>query len=411
MKRSSLALFCLLLSPLGSRAEVTPCPRALAPKGILECALQLHPDIRTAQTGVQADQEGVAAAKQRANPELNSQLVTGGPADRRFDYAEFNFAHVFELGGKRSARAARGEAELERGQAELLAARESVFSETWLALNRLGQIRDHLALIDEALFTYARVVKDYASRPALPPELSVSRRVLELAQAGLTLKRAELQIEADAAARSVERAIGRVPAPDDVLPNRDRVWPELPEEWSAEPLTGSHLSRSKAEISDALSRRREAGAAAWPDFRLGPTIQRQTGSGYYTAYGVNFALSLPFYQRNAAGRRQADFETRRAELGLAAMEREERDERERAVVAYRASVSALKAMPSETSVSAQHEEIERLFARGLVTAPLLLEAHRQRLDLAEGRDERELAALAAYARLQALRGRLTEGAL
>ena len=407
MKR--FLLFFILLAPTLSKAE-DACPKARTPRDILDCALRLHPDIRAAQAAVLAAQEGISSSGQRPNPEVTSQIVRGGPSDRRFTYGEFNFTHIFELGGKRSARIARGRANLEQSQANLLAAREEAFTGTWIALHRLRQVRDRLALIDEALAVYGRVVKQYADRPALSPELTVSSRIFELAQSDLALKRAALEIQADADSRAVERAISRNLAADEPLPEKRLEWPETGDNTHDQPPEGGASARAQAGVEAAKSRQDSARSLAWPEFRAGPTIERQTGSGAFTAYGVNFGLGLPIYQRNGAGRVQADREADSARLILAAVDHEQRDQREGALYAYRRSVAALAALPREEVVSAGHDETERLFARGVVPAPLLLEAHRQRLELASSRDERELAAVENYARLQALRGRLTEGA-
>ena len=407
MKR--FLLFFILLAPALAKAE-DACPKVRAPRDILDCALRLHPEIRAAQAAVLAAQEGVSSSGQRPNPEVTSQIVRGGPADRRFTYGELNFTHIFELGGKRSARIARGRANLEQSQANLLAVREEAFMGTWLVLHRLRQIRDRLALIDEALTVYGRVVKQYADRPALSPELTVSRRIFELAQSDLALKHAALEIQADANARAVERAIGRNLAADEPLPEKRREWPETEDNAHDQAAEGGALARAQAGVEEARSRQDSARSLAWPEFRAGPTVERQTGSGSFSAYGLNFGLGLPLYQRNGAGRIQADREAEHARLTLTAVDHEQRDQRESALYAYRRSVTALTALPGEQAVNAGHVEIERLFARGVVSAPLLLEAHRQRLDLAASQDERELAAIENYARLQALRGRLTEGA-
>ncbi len=402
-------LLFILFTPALSSAE-DACPKARVPRDILDCALRLHPEIRAAQAAVLAAQEGVSTSGQRPNPEMTSQIVRGGPADSRFTYGELNFTHIFELGGKRSARIARGRANFEQSQANLLAVREEAFTSTWLVLHRLRQIRDRLALLDEALGVYGRVVKQYADRPALSPELTVSRRIFELAQSDLALKRATLEIQADAAAREVERAIGRALTEGEPLPEKRRDWPETPDNAHDQPAEGGALARAQAGVEEARSFQDTARSLAWPEFRAGPTIERQTGAGGFSAYGVNFGLGLPFYQRNGAGRLQADRDAERARLTLAAVDHEQRDLREGALYAYRRSVAALAALPDAAAVNAGHDETERLFARGVVAAPLLLEAHRQRLDLAASQDERELATVENYARLQALRGRLTEGA-
>jgi hypothetical protein len=165
-------------------------------------------------------------------------------------------------------------------------------------------------------------------------------------------------------------------------------------------------------VKAARAESEAASAVAWPDLRLGPTLQTQNSPGQsFNAAGFNLAVGLPFYHRNAAGQRQAARNAERAALAMAAVDRKQRDVREHTLTAYRLSVAALSEMPSDRVQEEHHREIETLFERAGVPAALLLESHRQRLDMTASRDELELSAVGAYARLAALRGKLTEGVL
>ena len=89
------------------------------PHEVLACALENHPDIRERQAALAQAMSLSSQASQRVNPELTSQGVRGGSGETRFTYLELNFAHTFELAGKRPARLARSQASAARATAEL----------------------------------------------------------------------------------------------------------------------------------------------------------------------------------------------------------------------------------------------------------------------------------------------------
>jgi outer membrane protein TolC len=403
-----IKLFSSLFLFTAAHAGAAPdCSRVTTPREVLDCALENHPNIRVAQAALAQAMSLSGQASQRVNPELTSQGVRGGSADNRFTYLELNFAHTFELAGKRPARLARAQASATLATADLLGAREGVFREVLLTIRRLRQIKRELATIDSALSTFARIDHQYRSRPRLSPEQTAALHVFALARADQSLQRTRLEGEAEAASRELKLAVGHDVALDlDGMPARKSDWPRVEDPEMASPIAGAAVETARADIDLAAADRRGARGASWPDVQFGPTIQMQRSpSGDFNAPGFNLAVGLPLYHHNAAGKTTAELGLRKAELTRANVERIARNQRELALFRYRATVAALGAGPTDEAVDKSHAETEQLFDRGLIPVTLLLETHRQRLDLIRGQNESELAALEALARLRALEGR------
>ena len=87
------------------------CDSLNTPKDVLECALDFHPDLVRGKGSLkQADSLGDQAA-QRPNPELSARSLVGKNEGESITGHEINLAHTFELGGKRSARIDKANAE------------------------------------------------------------------------------------------------------------------------------------------------------------------------------------------------------------------------------------------------------------------------------------------------------------
>ncbi len=403
-------LLAILFTAVPSSAG-EPCPALKGPGDVLACALINHPDARLAR----AEEAQVAAlrsaAGQRPNPELTNQSVIGRDGGNRFEYAELNFAHTFELGGKRDARMAQSDARAQASGVERARVEDRVYLETRLALTRLRQLREEASYLDEALALYDRVAKQFRGRPRLTPEQEVSLGLFDMAANGLHLKRSTLGAEQVAVAHEFEHALGQ-PLPDDpaLLPGKPKSWPTLATTGAPEASIDARMAVAGVALADAEEH--AARGSAWPDLRFGPTIETQRiGSQRMTAFGTNLALVLPLYHRNAAGKEAAGLGQRRAALASEAALIEAVHSHEVLSARYKAAVSALEGSLTAGDIARRETRLTNLFEQGLVAAPLLLEAQRQRLDWISGQNEQERIALEALGRIRALDGRLLQEGL
>jgi cobalt-zinc-cadmium efflux system outer membrane protein len=375
-------------------------------KGVLECALERHPIVRDASLIKDEATATVGVARQIPNPEVNNQTIWGGERNGRF-YTELNFAHTIELGGKRSARIKRAEAEVQSGEATKVEARETVYLGTLVALYRLRQIQEELAAIDDALKTFARISKQYRSRPKLTPEQSASLRIFEIAEREYRLKRAPLEAEIDMRNRDLELAVGRqLETRPSLSPPHRRVWPALP---GVTDQGGAKLKAARAVLQKTTAEVDVARGNAWPDLKIGPTvtIQRDLGQNY-EAYGMNFTLPLPLYHRNAAGESLAQKSREHASMDLEIAKRENEDQSGYFKRRYETAVNALKYASTTDDLLKRHEDIERDFNRGFLNGTVVVEIHRQISDFLRSQNEQELAAIESYVRFNTLQGHLPE---
>ena len=78
---------------------------------------------------------------------------------------------------------------------------------------------------------------------------------------------------------------------------------------------------------------------------------------------------------------------------------------------YENIVSSLKKTISTKSLEEKHNQMERLFFKGLVSSPLVIEAHRQLIELEQKRNSFELSGIETLGLLQIIDNNFTEVSL
>lgn len=401
-------VFLVVTLGISHRAFANSCESFNTVNDVLNCALERHPSVQMANLSAEQAKDGQWVAGQRPNPEMNSQAVFGGEFSNNMT-AELNLAHTFELGGKRDSRIKVADAEMKFSQAALAQTKEETYLDTLVSLYRLRQIEDELSAIDDALQTFARIGKQYRNRPRLNPDQKASLRIFEVAEQDYKLRRAPLESEKDLKLRSLGFSLGRTFTPTTAtMPKKRKVWPILPE------LSTSEAGNSKLLATEAASQRASAEldlakSVAWPDVKIGPTVimQRQ-GSQSFQSYGLNLALPLPLYHRNAAGESYAARGAERAALSFSAAKRENENLKASLQQVYKSSTNALNQSASASDLLKKHEEIESLFNQGFLNGTVVIEIHRQVSDFIKTQNEQELAAVESMVRYYALAGKFPE---
>ena len=75
---------------------------------------------------------------------------------------------------------------------------------------------------------------------------------------------------------------------------------------------------------------------------------------------------------------------------------------------YQKCVNALPNSPSIFEIEKNHKRIEERYAQGLVSSPLIIEAHRQIIDIKRTLNEHEIDALESLMKIKTLEGKLIE---
>lgn len=399
----------LIALAIAHPANAGVCDDLSSPRTILLCALERHPNIQVGRAGVEAADALEPVAKQRPNPEVNSQTVWAKTYGKPYFYTEYNFAHTFELGGKRSARIERARAELQKEKANTLEIRENVYIETLINLFRLRQLKAEMETVNDALMTFGRIRKQYKSRPRLNPEQQANLRLFELAEADYRMRLIPLEAEVHHHLKTLEIALGKSLIPEGAaLPIYRKDWPELPDSIM-EDLSGSRIKLAMADLKVSTTELSLAKSTAWPDFKIGPTYELQNSIGQnFDAYGFNFVIPLPLYHRNEAGRAYANLEIKRNELKLEAEKKMSFEERTHYRLRYQRAVGTLESAYTEEDLRKRHTEVERLFDQGLIPGNLVIELHRQIHDFTKTFNTQELEAAESLVRVYMLDGKIPE---
>ncbi len=406
--RSPVWAFMVLI--VGSVAQALVCEQFESYRDVLNCVVESSPEVEQAKLFVVQNRNLVGVAKQRPNPELASKILAGKTGNDSYQYGEFNFAHTFELGGKRAARIARSEAIVRSDETDLRRTQEKIYVKTYLALVRLRQISTELEIYDDALATFQRVQKQYRSRPRMTPEQQATNIILDIAASNYALRRLPLVKEAKELDHFIEHSTGKqIVLAKGLLPPLHNKWPTL--SVSKSENISFELKKKLEELEVEKAGLESAKSLAWPDLKFGPTLETQSQGNLNTnALGINFSLPLPLYQTNGFGRSLAAAAILRAENLVSATRLLEEHELMLNREKYQDAVVGLAKAMSLDDLHRRHKAIERSFAQGVVASSLILEVHRQMADYIKSLSEQENTAIESLAQVYAIEGRLlTEG--
>lgn len=398
-----LSALAVLYSP---RVWANPCTFTTT-QDILTCALRNHPDIIDAQTAIDRDQALQTIAKARPNPELESKVVSGSADGQTVIDSETSLFHILELGGKRRARVEQAIAQGQLTSVAQLEIKERVALTTVLSLYRLNQIQNELSLVQESLSTFDHIFRQFKSRPLLPPEQEVSLSVFELATEDYKLKKTELLSEKQDLESFLEIATGSsFLAMERLLPKEKREWP-FPGTSTA--FASADIKKAESELGLSEATLNLAKRNAWPDFKIGPTIetQNQSDDTVLTA-GASLSIPLPILNRNQGEKEYAALDRVRVSTALRAVQAKTAAEREKQVKRYQSAVASLSQAKSRGNLNEKHHEVERFFEKGLVPSSLVIESHRQIFDITKSLHTQELTARDALWRLYIIDGRALE---
>ena len=376
---------------------------------ILDCALRNHPEVAQAQAIRERDSALQRVARQRPNPELEGKIVSGSDAVHTVLSTETSLLHTLELGGKRRARIRQATAQGEFSAASLLEAKELVALNTVLALHRLRQIRSESAYLQESSTTFDRILRQFRSRSVLPPEQSVSLSVFDLAKDEYNLRKKSLLEEETELKTFLEIATG-VPFSQmkGLLPKRRGAWPKIasdPEEFGPE-SSASEIKKAAADLKRAEAGLSLAKSNAWPDFKLGPTVETGTlGRNDSVTVGGTISLPIPILNLNRGEKAYAAMEKTRASSQLEFTRKKIVLERAKQLARYQNAVKGVSQI-HWGDLNKKHHEVEDFFDRGLVPSSLVIESHRQFFEITRIVHEQELTATDALWRLYIIDGKV-----
>ena len=402
-------LFLLFFAAYFSHSTVMAqdsCGSIKSAQDILDCALRNHPEIKTSESSLKRDEMLKSIAKQLPNPELDSSILSGQPGTPQGIYVDVSLSQTIELGGKRKNRIKQALATEQFTKAQVLESKELTALNTVLALHRLRQIRTERAAINETSTTYQHILKNYKSRPKLAPEQEVSSSVFDLVLDETKLKKTSLMQEQTGLVQFLTLATGLSEKQIlSHLPGSKGNWPKFSLSEIDQALN-SELAKADADKAISEANLKLAKSNVWPDFKLGPSFQTQTGiTGKDSAAGMNIGLTLPILSRNKGGIEYAKRDHAKNVLSYQLANQKKQSERVKQIQRYQQAIKSLHQIKSSTSIKDSHEDLEKYFSEGLISASLVIETHRQIMDLTESRNLQELNAIDALWRLYILDGK------
>lgn len=406
MKTKQFSLiFLVCLSSFAAFAK-DPCAVITSAQDILNCAVSHHPDVQISGADLQRDEALKKIARQVPNPEVEASLLSGQPGAPEGIFVGVGLMQTIELGGKRKNRIRQAIATESLARAEVLKSRELTALNTVLSLHRLRQIRSEIVAVSEAITTYQRILNNYRSRPKLSPEQEVSTAVFVLATDETRLKKMLLLQEQTALLKFLHLATG-LDEKNIVsrLPRAQGHWPKFYQKQVDQNLN-AEISQANANKAVSEAGLKLARSNSWPDFKVGPTFETQTKiAGRDTAAGINVGFALPILSRNKGEIEYARRDHMRNILAHELTQQKNKSERIQQINRYQQAVQSLEEIKSIAAINSGHASLEGFFAGGLIPASLVIETHRQMIELTESRNMQELNALDALWRLYIIDGK------
>lgn len=394
-----------------SQAQENFCKTIKSAQDILNCAVSHHPDVQISEANFKRDQDLKKIAKQIPNPEIDAKILGGHADSDSVVSTEVNVAQTIELGGKRKNRIRQAVAMANLTQAQILESKELTALNSVLALYRLRQIRSELAAINEGTASFQGIIGQFGSRPKLAPEQEVSSTVFKLALHDYKLKKAKLTQEQASLLKFLELATGLPSVTiQRYLPAPKRQWVKFDAGQSSG--FNSEVAKAQAEKTIAEANTKLAKSSAWPDFKLGPSLETQSGiPGNNTVAGGNISLALPIFSLNRGGIDFAKRDAYRANLAYQLTLNKKENERSRLLQNYRSSLQTLLQLRGNGMLQTEHKSMEDYYKQGLVSSSLVIETHRQIFEITSSMNEQELTAIDALWRLYILDGKVLESKL
>lgn len=384
-------LAVLVLLSTSNVEAVEPC-RPTSYPSLLRCMLSESTEFKIAKKQLEAAGHLEGIAGQWLNPELGAESV-----QERADKSETSAALLFDirLGGKRGAimEVARGEAEKAKAGYDLNSSQVKL--DLILKIYRLSHLKNEIGIETESVETFNKIIKQYQRKAAHSPEQEVSLSVFRMAATDHQLSLVKLKSEQEkvlqdlvtSTSLSKETILKNLPA-------RIVSWPTVPS--PSEISSSPHSRFAKGELMASKGAFEKAKADSWPDLKIGPSIKLvKVGLVKENYYGLSLAMPLPIFSLNGSGRSYGESKLSEVELNFELSNRRISSMRAQLSKKYQAMVEVLKGALSEKAIEEKHERTEQHFFKGLVSSSLVIEAHRQLIELEEKRNESEREAIEA----------------
>lgn len=390
-----------------SFASSTPCQGVTDLFSGIECIKQNEKSFINSTNSDEEASYLENSAYRLINPELEIEYMNGNSLGDIQRDTQASLLFMFELGGKRKARAEALSADGLLIKADAFEQQIAALTDLGGALLRVYQLENEKTVIQESYDTFRKVIRLYRSRGQLPPEQKVSLHTFELVVLDYSRKQLEVEAELLRYRKRVELLFG--PSVKGQPLNADRLSFDVKslrdnlDNWL---LRTPEMLRIRAEQLKASGEFAIAKADSWPDLRLGPTISQNTDGPFNNySYGFKFAIQLPVLSVNSSLKKSRELTETRVASKSRWNEQDIKARYESNLAEAEKILSLLREAPTEKEIQSKHVTTEKLFEKGLVSGALMIEAHRSLVDHYETRHTLERELLESAIKLQHLNGK------
>lgn len=393
MTKKTLVFICIFGFVFQATAEkkITSDCQINSYKDLVMCLEQVSIEMKISTQQLNTSQGLESMARQWQNPELEVESTAQG-SDKSETSAKLFF--TVSLAGKKTALIKEAQSEANKIAEQVNIEMQKQRLVQMLSLYRLAHLKNEIAIEDESIETFSKIVKQFQKRPALAPEQDVSLSVFKMALADHQLQITKLKNENEKVLVNIinqsglERSIILKN-----LPSRKFDWPMVTTENNLEDTSTYKLALSDLKL--AQSQKAKADGEVWSDIKIGPAIKATKDNNDTATYvGIGLSMPLPVLNQNQASRAYQSQKMIEAELNMEKVKRNTISARSELRQSYQQIIQSLKNTTELNLASAKHEELERQFFKGLVSSSLVIEVHRQLLELEQRKNSSELEALA-----------------
>lgn len=388
----------IILTLIVSSQSQAACPEPF--KSGLEayqCILEQSPSIQALRFRAEENQALTAKAKQIPNPELDAGLQFTGEKK-----LEMSLLQPLEIGGKRGARVERAQAESSLLSAKDLETRIEASNIALESLIRLRQLKIESDLVKESLSILDRVNRKLKSRPALAPEQRTTLRLFSTFEKTLRFRQLNIERDFQKTNAFIEGAIGRpLTKSDNISVETFKKWPSL--DIGTSSVQTAALKISMAELELAKSEVKEAQSESWPEFRVGPSFERDPEQSE-TSWGVKVGLTIPLWNLNGAGKDLAKARMNSAQATHEATKSQQISQFNVLQKQYTDLTKILSETEPVSEIVRSTKDSERLFDRSLIAPASLIEMYRSTFELIEEIHRNETQAMLTWATVENLKG-------
>ena len=266
----------------------------------IETALRENPQLNAIREKVKVARARIDGIALLGNPELKTEFVGGAHAEQKLELTK-----AFELGGQRGHRIRLAKTHLEKVDAELAKASQSVTKSVKIAFYELLLVQEKLKLAQE-IVEHNEQMRDIAQTRFETGDISVTQanlatihlqsalREAVMLESKLQLAHLSLNGLMGAPLETVRVAVGAL---------REKAPPDTLQKLTLDALKTQALAHRNDLKSLQLNARltenelRLAKAANIPDLSVGALAERSVNE---RALGVKFSIPLPLFNRNRA---------------------------------------------------------------------------------------------------------------